>query len=284
MASAAPRPSFLALPAELRLQVYEDYLSKFSCPDIQSIYADIFPSKYVYSMLPLLLVNKKISEEILYLLRKRTEYIYRITWQDAGFDGLAMSCMRARNIHPHDYASLSHIRVEIYPPRLNCPSEIINIIGSVRELCKEFRKLNQLQRISVVFTETDFASWFTGELPRMYIAEWREYDGRFDYRDVLHSFAALRNITKASIEFQGTPRQQVLLLNDREFTLPEEIARHEQSMMNINLLDRKDVVMEIIFLERELESAETTLSEWIRRRQAWEKSKSKAIRVMAPYN
>lgn len=80
---------FLALPLELRLQVYEEYISKCSGLDIKRIHEDILPSEYSNFTLPPLLVSKQTSEEVLDLLRRRKHNVYRITWQEAGFDGLA---------------------------------------------------------------------------------------------------------------------------------------------------------------------------------------------------
>ena len=247
MAPKAPSPTsrlgFLALPPELRIQVYEDYFSSYSRPDANDIDEDPLPRNHKHSTLPLLLVSKQVSEEALDLLRKRKQHVYSITGQHAGFDDLALSCLRARQIKCDDYANIPHLRIEIYPPPHPEHSlEMMHILYCVQELCKSLGAIDRLQHVSIVFLETEIAGWSAdGEL-RMTLRRWQDEP---DLKYVLELFATLNNVTEATVELPRSVAEDLSVCSQslREFT-----ARLEGSMMGVDPLDygSEDMVIEVL--------------------------------------
>lgn len=251
MSSLTPGARFLALPSELRLQVYDSYFSQSSRPDAREIYSDVLPSRNnSNATLSLLLVSKQVSEEVLDLLRKRQQYVYRITGQRAGFDDLAMACLRARKIKPDDYcASIPHLRVEIYPPHPDRPTDMIIILKSVQDLCEQFLAVDRLRHVSVVFVENEIASWSADGNLRMSIVRdvWRWDLYERDLYVVLYLLPSVNNVTKATIELPDSVSDDDDLCVGEQ-SLREFKARLEQSMMNINLLDEDflDLAFELL--------------------------------------
>lgn len=165
----------LALPLELRRQIYDEYFFRCSSPYLEHIHENVVPKDKNYT-LAILLVSKQVCEEILDILKRRRRYVYRITWQEAGLDNLAILCIRARKIQCDDYASIPHLRIELYPPHPDRPSDMMNTLRSIQELCKDLRAIDRLQHISIVFVENYFAAWSTSGKPRMSMGYWQELE------------------------------------------------------------------------------------------------------------
>ena len=258
MAPKAPSPTsrlrFLALPPELRLQVYDNYFSSYSRPDAEDIHEETLPRNDKHTTLPLLLVSKQVSEEVLDLLRKRKQHVYSITGhntgfddlgitgQNAGFDDLALSCLRARKIKCDDYANIPHLRIEIGPPHPERSLELMHILYCVQELCKRLGAIDRLQHVSIVFLETEIAGWSAdGEL-RMAFREWQDEP---DLKYVLELFATLNNVTEATVELPRSVAEDVSVGGQsvRGFA-----ARLEGSMMGLDSLDHwsGDMVIEVL--------------------------------------
>ena len=246
MAPKAPSPTsrlrFLALPPELRLQVYDNYFSSYSRPDANEIHEDTLPRNHKHTTLPLLLVSKQVSEEVLDLLRKRKQHVYSITGQNAGFDDLALSCLRARKIKCDDYANIPHLRIEIGPPHPERSLQLMHILYCVQELCKRLGAIDRLQHVSIVFLETEIAGWSAdGEL-RMTFREWQDEP---DLKYVLELFATLNNVIKATVELPRSVAEDLSVCGQsvREFA-----ARLEGSMMGLDSLDHGsgDMVIEVL--------------------------------------
>ncbi len=250
--SMTPSSRFLTLPLELRQQVYEEYFSLCSHPDIEELHEDFLPKEHSNFTLPFLLVNKQVSQEVLDILKRRKQYVYRITWPEAGLDGLARSCIRARKIPVNDYASIPHLEVEIYPPHPDRPSDLMNILRSIQELCKELRAIDRLQHISIVFIENDVATWSTAGKPRMSMGYWQELEDESDIEYVLYLFATLTSCAKATIRLPESLPPSSLLRDEYELTLQELKVGHEQSMINVNLLDEEFVNLVVEVLEDDL--------------------------------
>ena len=240
----------LALPLELRQQIYEEHFAECSRLD-EGIHENVLPEEYPNFTIPLLLANAQVCDEILDCLRRRKEFVYRITWQKACLDGLAVSCVRARKIRNDDYASIPHLKIEILAPHPDRPSDMMNMLRSIMELCKTLRAIDRLQRISIVFIEDEVASWgdSAGKKPRMSMGYWQEREGTPDIEHVLYLFATLTNTVTSTIELPDSVVKS-------DFTWQEMATEHEQSMMNINLLDESFVSLCNEILEEDLDDHE----------------------------
>lgn len=123
----------------------------------------------------------------------------RIWWQDAAFDGLAISCFQARGKRL-DYDSIAHLRVDIYPPHLGRPTDMIRIWRHIRELCSDLQGASCVQRLFIHFMENEYAMWSVAGKPM------ETMNVRYDFdrlpSDILHIldlFRLLINVTKAQI-------------------------------------------------------------------------------------
>ena len=220
--SPTSRMGFQSLPAELRLQVYDDYLSSCSHPDTKVIYHDIPPCHDKHSTLPLLLVSKQVSDEVLYRLCHRKQVVYRITWWNHGFDDLALSCLKARKMKSDDYANIPHLRIEIYPPHPDRTTGMMDIFSYTQALCKRLSVIDRLHHVSIVFVEDSIARWTDTA------ARW-----------VLDSLAILTNMTKANIELSPSLTNEVFPCGQ---SFQEFKASLERSMMDLESLDPESVL------------------------------------------
>ena len=242
--------SFLTLPLELREQVYEQHFAECSCTD-EEIHENLLPREYTNFTLPLLLVDKQVSKEVLDFLRRWKQYVYRVTWEKAGLDGLAISYIRARKIRRDDFASIPYLKIEIYPPHPDRPSDMMNTLRGILELCKSLRDVDRLQHISIVFIEDNVATWAIAGKPRMSMGYWQKREDTPDIEYVLYVFATSTDITKATIELPDSIASN--------FTLQDMTARHEQAMMNVNLIDEEFVNEPVELLEEDLNDNEPYL-------------------------
>lgn len=235
--------NFFALPPELRLQVYEDFFFKMLMPRRREIQEKTSQSvgECCNFVTPLLLVSKQICEEVLDSLRKQKSYVYRITWQNAGFNCLAKSCIRARKIRVGEYAGTPDLRVEIYPPHPDRRWNMMKISLKIHDLCTKLRAVDQLPQLSVIFKENRTASWSYDQEPSRLMGCWRLWNDYFDVEFTLYLFAALKNVTKAAIELPGSVPLNYPTSDRKYSTIQELKVRHEQSMMNISLLNEGDV-------------------------------------------
>ena len=84
---------FFRLPLELRREVYLQYLMTTYNPPAWMIYKhtriDQSPPKS-----PVVGVSKQFQEELTSVVRQQRNFCYRISSQEATFDGLALSCFR----------------------------------------------------------------------------------------------------------------------------------------------------------------------------------------------
>ena len=259
--SVAVRSKFLALSLELRQKVYNEYLTNSSRPNAKEIHENILPSDNF--TLPLLLASKQVSEEVLDCLIRQKQCTYRVTWQGADFDGLALSCIRACKIQRADYASLPHLRIEVYPPHPDRPSDIVNILRSVIALCEELRPIDRLHHVCIVFIENEIAKWpgvrkrrkSTGNS----VGRWQESDDAFNIEHILRLFGTLRNITNATIRLPESFPDNLFLRKKNAFTVQQIAAKFKKSMMSSVLLDKEMVAEFVLRLKMKLDVEEPYL-------------------------
>ena len=221
---------FMRLPVEIRLQVYKEYLVeryRLSPAEIHEMILD--PCHRTKCPAEILQVSKTINAEVKDLLRQETTFYLRICWQDATFDGFVRSCIQARG-QRLDYENVEHLKIEIYPPYRDRPTDMVCIWRNVQKLCKDLQKASCLQHISIQFMENEYAAWSLNGKPlettKMHepAVTWPS-----DILYVLDLFPTLANVTKAQIHLPAP-------LNDHRML---QIVRQEveEVMMNVKPLD-----------------------------------------------
>ena len=141
------------LPKELRDQVYDYHLvNNFQLPATAK-HENIF-----YRFVPdrrstLLLVNKQMNEEVLYLLHTKRYFLYKVEWfhrpdeeREPELFGLgAPLCRKVEGIPP--VGSMRRLTVEIHLPRLAGDAW-----SPFSELVRQIKRLPSIPRIFFVFT------------------------------------------------------------------------------------------------------------------------------------
>lgn len=191
----SPDSHWLSLPLELREQIYEHHLEDTYQLPAKTVHADVLARFWKDDESILMRVSKQISSELLDLLRRKNSFTYQISWQHAEVDALARYCFRARDDGP-DYGSMRHLTVEVYPPYVRRPTDMMFIWRHVRQLCEKLRTLSGPRQISVVFLENEYASWSEDGEPRESMDLFYKSLGESDIHYVLDVFELLQNVSK----------------------------------------------------------------------------------------
>ena len=217
--SSQPFP-FMRLPVELRLQIYKEYLFERYRLSPAQIHEMILDSRHrSKSPAEILQVSKVINAEVKDLLRNETTFCLRICWQDATFDGFVRSCMQARGKRL-DYEHIGHLKIAIYPPHVDRPTNMVYIWRHVKKLCEDLQSVSCLQRLSIQFMENEYAAWSLDGKPldTMHVHEcfWHEPGDAdsFEILRVLDLFTLLTNVTKAQIHLPDSLKHDTNLQND----------------------------------------------------------------------
>ena len=195
---------FMRLPVEIRLQVYKEYLAeryRLLPAEIHEMVLD--PHHRTKCPAEILQVSKAINAEVTDLLQQETTFYLRICWQDATFDGFVRSCIQARGKRLN-YENVRHLKIEIYPPHRDRPTDMVCIWRHVQKLCKDLQKASCLQHISIQFMENEYAAWSLDGEP---LDTTKMHDPTFmwssDILFILDIFPTLTNVTKAQIHLPG---------------------------------------------------------------------------------
>jgi len=149
--------SLLRLPLELRRNIYRFNLLSSRDLSAETIYLTRLPNEWKDPPSSLLLVNRQIRIEVLDMVRNYPISL-RITHQGTHFDRLAETCFIAQRCSKN-YAKISHLLINIWPPHPDRPTDVIDIWRQLRKLRKEFRDIPQLQHVSFHFVDNEMAIW-----------------------------------------------------------------------------------------------------------------------------
>ena len=216
---------FMRLPVEIRLMVYKEYLFeryRLLPAEIHEMILD--PSHRNKCPAEILQVSKTIYTEVKDLLQQETTFCLRICWQDATFDGFVRSCIQARG-KPLDYEHIKHLKIEIYPPHIDRPTDMVCIWRHVQKLCQDLQRASCLQNLSIQFMENEYAAWSLDGKP----LETMLVRQSSDILHVLDLFNLLTNVTTAQIHLPGS------LNDDRSL---QRVRQHvEEVMMRVKSPD-----------------------------------------------
>ena len=147
----------LCLPLELRRQIYRYSLLSSRNPSNETIYLSQLSVNWRDQPSPLLLVNSQVHDEVIELVQTYPISL-RVTHHGVHFDSLAETCFIAQQ-RPRDYNWISHLDVNIWPPHLDRPIDIIHIWRHLRELREELRNMPLLKQISFFFKDNEMMKW-----------------------------------------------------------------------------------------------------------------------------
>ena len=188
----------LCLPLELRRQIYRYSLLNDQNPSTKTIYLSRLPINWRDQPSPLLLVNGQVRDEVIELVQ--TDPIsLRVTHQGVHFDGLGETCLIAQR-HPRDYSRISRLCVNIWPPHLDRPIDILHIWRHLRTLRTELRNMPLLEQVSFFFRETEMTTWTIDGEPLDLLESRTEFIvglGEDDITTIMDLFARVR-VAKAT--------------------------------------------------------------------------------------
>lgn len=147
----------LCLPLEIRRQIYIYSLFSSQNPSAETIYLSQLPVDWRDQVSPLLLVNGQVRGEVIELVQTYPITL-RVTHHGAHFDGLAETCFIAQQ-RPRDYSKISHLCVDIWPPHLDRPVDIVHIWRHLRKLRTKLRDMPLLEQVSFFFRDNEMATW-----------------------------------------------------------------------------------------------------------------------------
>ena len=175
----------LDLPLELRQQVLEQHILDHYCQPRGVAHEEKIENDSQLNYVSLLLVNKQISQEIADIARRQRTFTIGFPSQPTLVDIWAKYCFRCHDQGP-DYGSMMHFIIEINLDE--CDTKCL-IFSKLLALCSEYRSLQYLGQLSIVFLNTDWAD------------EWLQ---REKIKYVLWRLLSLDNITKATIELPSS--------------------------------------------------------------------------------
>lgn len=223
--SKQPFP-FTCLPVEIRLKIYKVYLyDRYSISPAEIHEMVLDASHRTKRSAEILQVSKAVHAEVKDLLQQEKTVNIRICWQDATFDGFIRSCGWARGTRL-GYGNMAHLRIEIYPPHQDRPTDMVHIWKNVRKISGELSRLSKLQHISVYFMENKYAAWSLDGKPRDTLG--LNYSSDQSPSDIIHIldlFKLLTNVAKTRIHLPDSLAEDVSLQKLRQET--------EDVMMNI---------------------------------------------------
>ena len=197
-------PKLLQLPLELRLNIYGQYFWSHCHPSAQTVHEEYISNRCWCEQCrrqkqalpvtcdwqpPLLVANKQIYDEVMDFLRRQKTMTYRVTWQESAFDDLASWSANARK-ETLVGTWIEHIRVEIYSPHRDRPTDFLHIwreILGVYSMLRE-KKYWTPQHLSVIFMENEVASWSEDGDAREHLYLWGQKDGGIYYLDIDYIF------------------------------------------------------------------------------------------------
>ena len=243
---------FMRLPVEIRLQVYKVYLyDRYSISPAEIHEMILGPGHRTKSPAPILQVSKAITAEVKDLLQQEKTFSLRICWQDATFDGLVRSCWWARGTRL-GYEDIAHLRIEVYPPHKDRPTDMVHFWKHVKNLCDDLRQAFCLQHLSIHFMENEYAAWSLVGKPLDTIGfDYNRKSLPSDISLILDLFKTLTRVKEAQIHLPFSLKQNVGLQGLRQ--------RTEDVMMKIKSLYSRYQRSRIRRLEPSIKNKEVEL-------------------------
>lgn len=149
--------SLLRLPLELRRNIYRFNILGSRDLSAKTIYFTQLSNDWKDPPSSLLRVNRQVRTEVLDMVRNYPISL-RITHQGIHFDRLAETCFIAQRCS-RNYAKISHLLINIWPPHPDRPTDAIDIWRQLRKLRKDFLEIPQLQHVSFHFVDNKMAMW-----------------------------------------------------------------------------------------------------------------------------
>lgn len=205
--AVAANAVFFRFPLELRRNIYFQYLIAMYRPSPWMLYKHTRKDWSPFDP-SLFRVNLQIQREMVDVTRQQRRFCYRISSQEATFDGLALLCFRILD-KTFRYEEIQHLTVEIYPPHPDRPIDMVHIWRRVQKFYEELRAAHVIPHLSISFMEDKIAKWSTNAQPHNTM-ETMQYTTRpkqstnCDIGFILDAFARLTNVKEAAIHLPTT--------------------------------------------------------------------------------
>lgn len=206
---------FLRLPIELRYMIYRFSLRthlrerRHDPPAlVRAVYEENLSDVWTDQPLPLLRLNKQISQAVCYLMHSGSfssfPAVLRITGQGIALDSFGLTACITQGIHG-DLSKISHLIVEVWPPRSDRPIDMLYIWDHLRRLRNRLRKCAMIRKLSLDFLDNELFTWATEVARRAPCDFYPSSRARFsdrsiedppydDWKDCLDLFKTLTNV------------------------------------------------------------------------------------------
>ena len=242
----------MRLPIEVRLRVYKDYLIDRYSPSPTEVHEMVLDPDYWTKSSPAILqVSKMVNAEVGDLLQHETTFNIRICWQDATFDGFAISCFQAKGKR-QNYDQVAHLRLEIYPPHPHRPIDMVRIWRHTQKVCSDLQEACGIPHLSIHFMEDEYAGWdYNGRPQETMDASYTSDQKPSDILHILDLFKLLKNMGNVQIHLPESLIEDVSLQKLRQAT--------EAVMMKIKPMDDEHQKRVIETLEEAIAEHESHL-------------------------
>ena len=189
----------LRLPLELRREIYRHHFVETPYPSAEDIYSRKISKVSRPLPSPLLRVTRQVRDEVLDLVQL-LPVVLTVTDRGIQFCSWAETCFiaqpRVSSPSRRNYGSISHLVVKIWPRHPDRPTDAIDIWRHLRKLRAELCAAPRLQRITLVFTDTNVASWIHNNKPPSLLCR---IGGGDDMTRIMGLFARIRAVRAAFI-------------------------------------------------------------------------------------
>ncbi|KAL8838349.1 MAG: hypothetical protein Q9205_003579 [Flavoplaca limonia] len=157
-----PTPPFMRLPLELRLTVYHQLMPKPrrepTRHEIESVYIeDNMKDHWRDRPWALLFLSKQVHAEVSESLKKN-EICLNVTGQGIALDESGLSATIAQN-GCRNLDKVSHLRIEVWPPRPDRPVEAFYIWKDLQRLRNKIISSSRIQRLTLTFKRKGQFDW-----------------------------------------------------------------------------------------------------------------------------
>lgn len=143
-----------------------------------------------------------------------------------------------------DYGAIPHLEIEIYPPRVDRPTDMIKIFENLSKLCNELRDAPQLQHLSVRCLEDDKDTWSLIGMAQESLGLAYKDGGDPDIIYLLYLMGILNNVATATIHLPES------LVHDE--ILQDFAETREEGMMNLFEFDEVGAARVVQLIELEI--------------------------------
>ncbi|KAL8998143.1 MAG: hypothetical protein Q9169_002764 [Polycauliona sp. 2 TL-2023] len=209
-----------------------------TCQDFRAIYEEDLRTVWTDRPSSFLFLNKQIQAEFSILLGK-SELCLNVTGRGIILDEAGMSVSIAQKAC-QNLENVSHLRIDVWPPRQDRPVEMLYIWKGLQELRNKIVECSRLQKLTLTFKNKGLCKWldsdiYSPESPRRSPGSPRNIA---TFTSLLDLFASVTNIKHVQLKFANTIGCSQLpgfqALREHALTVADVMIGHSKPFTPIN--------------------------------------------------